>query len=206
MNEIDFIRRVSLFSEVKHHDLIEIAKAAQHHQFKAGDLIFREGDPNTGLFIVVSGSLAVVKDFKGKDERRMGVLGPFSYFGEMALIDDMPRSASVMAQQDAHLISLKKKDLVDQIEKTPAIAMELLKMLSQRIRVSETYITRTLGSMLPICASCKKIREESGKWKAIEAYIRENSGTEFSHGLCPECAKKLYPEFYREGEQTKGLA
>jgi len=51
---------------------------------------------------------------------------------------------------------------------------------------------KTLSGMLPICASCKKIRDDKGYWNQIEAYIRDHSEAEFSHGICPECAKKLY--------------
>ncbi len=57
---------------------------------------------------------------------------------------------------------------------------------------------KTLSGMLPICMSCKKIRDDKGYWNQIEAYISEHSEAEFSHGLCPECAKKLYPEYYNE--------
>lgn len=53
---------------------------------------------------------------------------------------------------------------------------------------------KTLSGMLPICASCKKIRDDKGYWKQIEAYIRDHSEAEFSHGICPECAKKLYAD------------
>ena len=53
-----------------------------------------------------------------------------------------------------------------------------------------------LSGMLPICASCKKIRDDKGYWNQIETYIRAHSEAEFSHGICPDCAKKLYPEFY----------
>ncbi len=54
---------------------------------------------------------------------------------------------------------------------------------------------KTLGALLPICASCKKIRDTGGSWHQIEKYICDHSDTNFSHGLCPECVKKLYPEF-----------
>ena len=57
---------------------------------------------------------------------------------------------------------------------------------------------KTLSGFLPICASCKKIRDDQGYWNQIEAYISEHSEAEFSHGICPECAKKLYPEFYKD--------
>jgi len=55
---------------------------------------------------------------------------------------------------------------------------------------------KTLCGMLPICASCKKIRDDRGYWNKIEAYIEKYSEAEFSHGICPECAGKLYPEYF----------
>ncbi len=58
---------------------------------------------------------------------------------------------------------------------------------------------KKLSGMLPICASCKKIRNDEGYWEQIEAYIRDHSEVEFSHGLCPECAKRLYPGFRLNG-------
>jgi hypothetical protein len=57
---------------------------------------------------------------------------------------------------------------------------------------------KQLSGLLPICASCKKIRNDSGYWQQIETYIRDNSRVEFSHGICPECAKKLYPDYYEK--------
>ena len=56
---------------------------------------------------------------------------------------------------------------------------------------------RKLSGLLPICASCKKIRDDKGYWNQIEAYIRDHSEAEFSHGICPECTRKLYPQYYR---------
>jgi CheY-like chemotaxis protein len=55
---------------------------------------------------------------------------------------------------------------------------------------------KTLRGILPICSSCKKIRDDEGYWNQLEAYIQEHSEAVFSHGLCPECAKKLYPEVF----------
>lgn len=52
---------------------------------------------------------------------------------------------------------------------------------------------RTLSGLLPICSSCKKIRDDQGYWNQIERYISKHSTAEFTHGICPECAKKLYP-------------
>lgn len=55
---------------------------------------------------------------------------------------------------------------------------------------------KTLSGLLPVCASCKRIRNDQGYWQQMEMYIREHSEADFSHGICPECAEKLYPELY----------
>ena len=52
----------------------------------------------------------------------------------------------------------------------------------------------TLGGLLPICANCNKIRDDKGYWNRLEAYIQDHSEAEFTHGICPECIEKLYPE------------
>jgi hypothetical protein len=59
---------------------------------------------------------------------------------------------------------------------------------------------KVLDGLLPICAACKKIRDEDGHWHQIENYIRARSAAEFSHGLCPDCAQKLYPEYMLEND------
>ncbi len=72
----------------------------------------------------------------------------------------------------------------------------------QRDRERETLIdhlrealarARVLGGLLPICASCKKIRDDRGYWNQIEIYLREHSDADFTHGICPQCAEELYP-------------
>lgn len=57
---------------------------------------------------------------------------------------------------------------------------------------------KKLSGFLPICSSCKKIRDDRGYWRQVEEYIREHSEAEFSHSICPECAKRLYPDYYED--------
>jgi len=57
---------------------------------------------------------------------------------------------------------------------------------------------KTLSGLLPICSSCKKIRDDRGYWNQIETYIRQRSEADFTHGICPKCAKKLYPGLLRD--------
>jgi PAS domain S-box-containing protein len=57
---------------------------------------------------------------------------------------------------------------------------------------------KTLNGLLPICSSCKKIRNDEGYWEQLEVYIRDHSEAEFSHGICPDCARELYPDYFKE--------
>lgn len=57
---------------------------------------------------------------------------------------------------------------------------------------------RTLSGMLPICSSCSKIRDDKGYWKKVADYMSEHADVEFSHGLCPECARTLYPKYFKK--------
>jgi hypothetical protein len=56
---------------------------------------------------------------------------------------------------------------------------------------------RKLRGLLPICANCKNIRNDQGDWEALESYILTRSKAEFTHTVCPECAQRLYPDFYK---------
>ena len=58
---------------------------------------------------------------------------------------------------------------------------------------------KTLRGIVPICANCKKIRDDKGYWNQVEQYVSDHTEAQFSHGICPDCAQKLYPELYEKG-------
>ncbi len=118
----------------------------------------------------------------------------FAFFG--GFVSDIRRRQRAQKEeiQKAHeaiKIEMKNRKRV-QIEKDNLI-VELKDALRK---------VKTLRGLIPICASCKKIRDDNGYWNQIESYIRTHSEVEFSHGICPDCSKKLYPEFdiYNENE------
>ena len=88
------------------------------------------------------------------------------------------------------ILSLQRKKAEGEREKV----IDDLREANSKIKI--------LSGLLPICASCKKIRDDKGYWNRIETYIHDHSEAEFSHGICPDCAKKLYPEYYKEKEKT----
>jgi PAS domain S-box-containing protein len=65
---------------------------------------------------------------------------------------------------------------------------------------------KTLRGLVPICANCKKIRDDKGYWQQVETYVRDHSEAIFSHGLCPECIKDLFPKFEKKGGQGGHIA
>jgi len=87
-----------------------------------------------------------------------------------------------------------RKEITERIqaeEERNRLVLDLKKTLSE---------VKTLRGFLPICSHCKKIRDDNGYWKQIEAYIQEHSHAEFSHSICQECAKKYYPDMEIYGE------
>ena len=86
--------------------------------------------------------------------------------------------------------------LVQEIEERKRTEAEKERLIAQLQKAMQDV--KVLSGFLPICASCKKIRDDTGYWRQIEEYISKHSGALFSHGICPDCVKKLYPEFHEE--------
>ena len=87
----------------------------------------------------------------------------------------------------------REKELIEQIVERERL-IEELKAAGAEIK--------TLRSFLSICAGCKKIRDDDGNWEQIETHFSKHAGIQFSHGICPECAQKLYPELYEDDGVT----
>ncbi len=87
---------------------------------------------------------------------------------------------------EVYTLRQSRKDMMAELERRNA---ELEGMLAQ---------VKRLEGMLPICAACKKIRDDKGYWQQIESYIGDHSQAVFSHGICPECARRLYPDLFPE--------
>jgi len=193
MNETEILSRVSLFSHLKPRDLKRVAKLSRLCTYAKGEKIIREGDRDGSLFVIISGEVEVVKNLGRTHAKCLSTLGSLCYFGEMALIDDLIRSASVVAREDTTLLCIDQWDLRKEIVKYPALAVELLQMLNRRLRALEKNFVKTMGTFLPICAQCKKIKDQNGSWLTIEAYIADHTDSEFSHEVCPDCTDNARP-------------
>lgn len=107
------------------------------------------------------------------------------------------------ASQAGAAAYLVKPPFADQIERAIVIALarhsDLLQLRKLNYRLKKALAEiKTLQGILPICAHCKKIRNEQGNWQQIEIYVENHSRAEFSHGICPECIREHFPEYEDE--------
>jgi CRP/FNR family cyclic AMP-dependent transcriptional regulator len=189
--KIDFLKTVSLFSHLKEEELQRLASQSRYCSFKFGDVIIQEGERDDRLYILISGKVNIFKSYRTKKEKRLRILEPPAYFGELALIDDLVRSATVVAMTDTKTLCLDKLDLDREIERSPLIAKKLLQMLNRRLLAVEKTLVNATGGVIPICATCKKIINAEGAWLTIEQYIMDYTEFILSHGICPECRDTL---------------
>ena len=186
-----YLTTVSLFSHLKEEELERLASQSRYCSFKFGEAIIREGERDDRLYILINGKVNVFKSYGTKKEKRLRTIEPPAYFGEIALIDDLVRSATVVAMRDTETLCLDKLDLDREIEKSPIIAKKLLQMLNRRLLALEKTLVNATGGLIPICATCKRISNDKGAWLTIEQYIMDYTEFILSHGICPDCLNEL---------------
>jgi CRP/FNR family cyclic AMP-dependent transcriptional regulator len=103
--------------------------------FKAGEVIFKEGDPATELFVIQSGTVDIQLG-----NRLLGALSDHDIFGEMALIDASPRSATAMAKTDVTLVPVGEKQFLFLVSRTPFFALKLMRVLARRLRATNSAL------------------------------------------------------------------
>ncbi len=124
-----FIREVPIFKELRDEFLVRLASCMDELSFSAKQTIFTQGQEGRSLYIVVSGRVRV-----HLNDRDLAHLGKGSFFGEMSLFDAEPRSASVTTIEPCECLMLTQQQLYDAIDETPDIAVNVIRLLSRRIR------------------------------------------------------------------------
>ena len=125
----DTLRKVPLFADLDDKELEQIASSMRERRFSAGDSVTQEGAGGVGFFIVEAGEAAVTV---GGEDR--GVIGPGDYFGEIALINDSPRTATLTATTDMLCYGMTPWDFRPLVEGNSAIAWKLLTAMSEKLR------------------------------------------------------------------------
>ena len=129
---VDLIRGVPLFAELSDRDLERLAHSFKESSFTAGDEIAKEGGSGVGFFVISEGTVSYTVGGEPK-----GSGGPGDYFGEIALIDDGPRSATVTAATDVTAYGLTSWDFRPVVEENASVAWQLLLALAKRLREAQ---------------------------------------------------------------------
>jgi len=128
------LARVELFSELENNDLERLAKATVVRDFKAGEVILREGELGLGFYVIAKGKVEVVKGLGSGSEQVVATMTEGNFFGEMALFDNEVRSASVRAVDDTECYLLPEWVFKAELATSPSITHALFKILARRIR------------------------------------------------------------------------
>jgi CRP-like cAMP-binding protein len=137
MSHEEFLSRVPLFSSCTPAEIAAIDAVAQEHEFAAGQIIVTQGTPGQAFYLILSGKVELVRD-----ENLLGSYGPGDFFGDMSLLDQAPRSATVRAVEPTVCLMLSSWDFKSMLEKNPAVAIKLLEVLSRRLRVADERLSR----------------------------------------------------------------
>ena len=131
--QVDILKRVPLLSGLDDRQLERLARSMKERTFPAGSTVTSEGATGTGFFVIAEGTASVTV---GGEERAR--LGPGDYFGEIALIDQDVRSASILAETDLRCYGLTPWEFRPFVEEHPEVAWTLLRTLAQRLRAAQS--------------------------------------------------------------------
>ena len=133
MGREEMLKNVPIFSELGRRDLERVGKLMVPRSVRPGEVIIKEGDQAAGFFIISTGKVEVVQDADGKAEK-LAELGPGDFFGEMALFEGFPRSATVRATEDTECLAMTRWDFTAEMKNHPQIAVGMIPVLVRRLR------------------------------------------------------------------------
>lgn len=152
LSRLFFLRKVPLFQNLSLDDLLLVDRSLEEQDFLKGEVIFKEGTWGDNFYILYRGYVSILKRVNpknvaslthllaGEAQRELAYLQPGQYFGDMTLFDELPRSATAIAETDCTLLSLDKTDFYNLITQRPEIALQMCQVLSLRLRDTNKYL------------------------------------------------------------------
>ncbi|HEX7668763.1 MAG TPA: DUF1003 domain-containing protein [Polyangiaceae bacterium] len=141
MDRLELLRGISLFEGLTVADLDALVGSLTERRFRAGEMIFHQGDSAADMFIVAEGQVNI--HLPGEQSRRVSLkdIAPGEYFGELSLFDHKPRSASAQATTDVLLLDLTAETFSSYLEREPRVALAILRTMTQRLRETNTLLS-----------------------------------------------------------------
>ncbi len=126
---VEHLKKVPIFSRLPAKELEHIARSLKDRSYDAGNVIVKEGDPGLGFFLITQGRVVV-----SHRDHTIRELGPGEFFGEMALMEERPRSATVTAKERTQCLQLVRWDFRALLKQNPDLAVQMLEVVVQRLR------------------------------------------------------------------------
>ncbi|MCW8838941.1 MAG: cyclic nucleotide-binding domain-containing protein [Thiovulaceae bacterium] len=146
---VDFLQSISLFEDLKTGEILRLERALHKRHYRKGEVLFNEGEPGAALYIIKDGEVEVVINYES-EPIVLTKLSNGMFFGEIALFDETPRSATVVASKECEIIALSKPDFILFSQKEPSIGfkivMRLGEILSIRLKTSNKQIEELKSS------------------------------------------------------------
>jgi len=149
MNMNDMLRKIPLFSELDEDELQAVAALATRIDTPRKNIVVHKDEPGESLFIILNGEVKVSSYTMDGREVVLALLGKGSFFGEMSLLDQEPRSATVTTMQDSRFAQIRRRNLVPLLLRKPAITVKLLTEVASRLRRTSRVLERISSMDVP---------------------------------------------------------
>jgi CRP/FNR family transcriptional regulator, cyclic AMP receptor protein len=147
----EVLSKVPAFANLAARELKEVAAIVHKREYRTGEPVFYQGDPGLGMYIVKDGEVSIVIQGKDGNERELAVFGDGDFFGELALLDESPRSANAVCKTECTLIGFFRPDLFELIEKNTTlgikIVLKLAEIVAQRLRHTDKELSKVKSQL-----------------------------------------------------------
>ena len=140
------LKQVPIFSNLIPKELVEVEKIVHRRKYKKSEPVIRMGDPGLGMYIIVKGSVEIIEEDEKAGRRTLAKLTDGAFFGDLALLDESPRSASAIALEDSDIIGFFRPDFLDLLSRKPKLGIKVLlalaKVIGERLRLADELLIK----------------------------------------------------------------
>ena len=151
------LSKVNIFSSLSWSEIKLIESAVHIRNYAPGEAIFKQGDPGSGMYIIIDGKVGIFLDIPGQEPKQLSQLGDGDFFGEIALLDASPRTAGATALENSTIIGFYRPDLMEILKTRPALGAKILLALSEvlavRLRSTNTQLVKASNKLEELQAS-----------------------------------------------------
>ncbi len=170
----EMLSKIPVFEKLLVKELRQVASIVHRRQYAKGEFVFYQGDPGLGMYVIEKGKVGIVVVGDDGAQKEIAEMTNGDFFGEIALLDESARSASVIVKEDSELIGFFRPDLFEIIEKTPKtglkIVVKLAEMIGERLRNMNSEFSRLRAELETV-----KQSKEAGNEKAISKKKKSNA-------------------------------